>query len=147
MALVDERGCRRDIRSNGWIDFRGSSLFQNRSGRRNEFSSFGADFLRSAISPGPRPSVKSGPDVFADALVPPERHRSPGRASPQARASSAWLYPFRIHLPTVRSIRRPACASRSRLSSSCSAMPAINYAVERPTIIGTVDDWIVRIRR
>ena len=100
MALVDERGCRRDIRSNGWIDFRGSSLFQNRSGRRNEFSSFGADFLRSAISPGPKPSVKSGPDVFADALVPPgrlrypERHRSPGRASPQARASSAWLLSF-----------------------------------------------------
>ena len=26
LALVDERGCRRDIRSNGWIDLSGSSL-------------------------------------------------------------------------------------------------------------------------
>ena len=42
-ALVDERGCRRDIRSNGWIVLSRSSLFENRSGRRNRFSSFGAD--------------------------------------------------------------------------------------------------------
>jgi hypothetical protein len=46
-ALVDERGCRRDIRSNGWIVLSKSS--ENRSGRRNRFSSFGADFW-SAIS-------------------------------------------------------------------------------------------------
>jgi hypothetical protein len=73
-ALVDERGCRRDIRSNGWIVLsRGSpfkgSLFENRSGRRNRFSSFGADLkVRNFI--GPKAQVKSGPDVFADALVP-----------------------------------------------------------------------------
>jgi len=42
-ALVDERGCRRDIRSNGWIAVSRSSLRENRSGRRNRFSSFGAD--------------------------------------------------------------------------------------------------------
>src|SRR5882757_3785347 len=70
MALVDERGCRRDIRSNGWIDFRKSSLFQNRSGRRNRFSSFGAESLLRNFT-GPKARLKSGPDVFADALVPP----------------------------------------------------------------------------
>ena len=42
---------------------------ENRSGRRNQLSSFGAD-LWSAISSGSKPSMKSGPDVFADALVP-----------------------------------------------------------------------------
>jgi hypothetical protein len=49
--------------------FEGFVLFENRSGRRNKFSSFGAD-LRSAISPAVFAQVKSGPDVFADALVP-----------------------------------------------------------------------------
>jgi hypothetical protein len=44
VALVDERGCRRDIRSNGWIVFpEGFALSESRSGRRNKFSSFGAD--------------------------------------------------------------------------------------------------------
>jgi hypothetical protein len=37
-ATVDERGCRRDIRSNGWIEF---SSLENRSGRRKQ------SFLRS----------------------------------------------------------------------------------------------------
>jgi hypothetical protein len=78
MALVDERGCRRDIRSNGWIDFRESSLFQNRSGRRNKFSSFGAESLLRNF-PGPKARLKSGPDVFADALVPRNASRSPER--------------------------------------------------------------------
>ena len=36
VALVDERGCRRDIRSNGWIVLSGSSLLENRSGRRKQ---------------------------------------------------------------------------------------------------------------
>jgi hypothetical protein len=47
--------------------------FRNRSGRRNRFSSFGAD-LWSAISSGPQLAMKSGPDVFADALVPRTPH-------------------------------------------------------------------------
>ena len=76
-AQVDERGCRRDIRSNGWIVIFKSLLFENRSGRRNRFSSFGAD-LSSAISPASRPHVKSGPDVFADALVPTAGAWRPG---------------------------------------------------------------------
>ena len=47
------------------------ALLENRSGRRNRFSSFGADLQWSAISPAvSKPNVKSGPDVFADALVP-----------------------------------------------------------------------------
>ncbi|MBN8992789.1 MAG: hypothetical protein J0H42_31510 [Rhizobiales bacterium] len=85
MALVDERGCRRDIRSNGWIDFRESSLFQNRSGRRNELSSFGAESLLRNFA-GLKARLKSGPDVFADALVPRNAFRSDGRA-PGARRS------------------------------------------------------------
>jgi hypothetical protein len=49
--------------------FEGFALLEDRSGRRNKFSSFGAD-LWSAISPAIFAQVKSGPDVFADALVP-----------------------------------------------------------------------------
>jgi len=79
-ALVDERGCRRDIRSNGWIDFRESSLSQNRSGRRNGFSSFGAESLLRNFT-GPKARMKSGPDVFADALVPRNLSRSPERSA------------------------------------------------------------------
>jgi hypothetical protein len=83
MALVDERGCRRDIRSNGWIDFRESSLSQNRSGRRNKVSSFGAEALLRNFT-GPKARLKSGPDVFADALVPRNACR------PDGRAAGAW---------------------------------------------------------
>jgi len=68
-ALVDERGCRRDIRSNGWIVLRKSPLLRKPVRQKEPVPSFGAD-LWSAISSGPKPSMKSGPDVFADALVP-----------------------------------------------------------------------------
>jgi hypothetical protein len=69
-ALVDERGCRRDIRSNGRIVFpKGFALFE--TGLAEETS-----FLRSVrVYCGPQfhrrsvAQVKSGPDVFADALV------------------------------------------------------------------------------
>lgn len=95
-ALVDERGCRRDIRSNGWIVLsKEFALHENRSGRRNQFSSFGAD-LWSAISSGSKPAMKSGPDVFADALVP-----------------LPWLSPVR---PILK-------ISQSKLSPSTSAVP------------------------
>ena len=44
--------------------------------------------FRSAISSGPTPGSKSGPDVFADALV-PRNPRSPGNVSfPRERPSS-----------------------------------------------------------
>jgi hypothetical protein len=70
-ALVDERGCRRDIRSNGWIEF--SNIVGSKTGPAEETS-----FLRSVriskvrnFAGGPKPPhAKSGPDVFADALVP-----------------------------------------------------------------------------
>ena len=43
VAPIDERGCRRDIRSNGWtVAFEGFASW-SRSSRRNKFSSFGAD--------------------------------------------------------------------------------------------------------
>src|SRR6185437_11487944 len=71
-ALVDERGCRRDIRSNGWIVLsKGFAL--RKTGPAEE-----TGFLRSVRISGPQfhralaPAVKSGPDVFADALVPPK---------------------------------------------------------------------------
>src|ERR1700744_52687 len=49
-----QRGCRRDIRSNGWIELsKGARADQGRAGRRKDrFSSFGADCSRSAIPPG-----------------------------------------------------------------------------------------------
>ena len=43
--------------------------FENRSGRRNEFSSFGADLQDPQFHRRSLADVKSGPDVFADALV------------------------------------------------------------------------------
>jgi hypothetical protein len=50
----------------------------NRSGRRNRFSSFGAGILNcSQFHRGQKPGLKSGPDVFADALVPLGRARPP----------------------------------------------------------------------
>jgi hypothetical protein len=48
--------------------FEGFALSKNRSGRRNKFSSFGAD-LGPQFHRRSSPQVKSGPDVFADALV------------------------------------------------------------------------------
>jgi hypothetical protein len=71
-ALVDEEGVGETSGQTAGSFFEEFAL-RNRSGRRNEFSSFGAD-LWSAISSGPKPAVKSGPDVFADALVPKTPH-------------------------------------------------------------------------
>ena len=46
--------------------------FENRSGRRNKFSSFGADPCGPQFHRQSNAQVKSDPDVFADALVPLE---------------------------------------------------------------------------
>src|SRR6185312_16045338 len=73
------RGCRRDIRSTAGSAFWETLALPGRgSGRRNGFSSHGADRSKSAVSPqASLADVKSGPDVFADALVPrPERAAS-----------------------------------------------------------------------
>ena len=68
---VDERGCRRDIRSNGWIELSKGSGALSKTGPAEE-----TGFLRSVrifLAPqfhrASKPQVKSGPDVFADALV------------------------------------------------------------------------------
>lgn len=130
MALVDERGCRRDIRSNGWIDFRESSLFQNRSGRRNKFSSFGAESLLRNFT-GPKARLKSGPDVFADALVPRNAFRSPERpvfpgttCGPFAAlpAPGTSIFPNPLHAgPTAHGPRRA-------VADLAQAPPRIGYA-------------------
>jgi hypothetical protein len=79
------------------------ALLKSRSGRGNKFSSFGAD-LWSAISPASKAQVKSGPDVFADALV------------PQAGTTDAWH--FRIFqipktiIPIIRGTQAHAPPAR-----------------------------------
>ena len=80
-ALVDERGCRRDIRSNGWIVFFERSSLFSKTGPAEETS-----FLRSVRIYGPQFHrqfwpVQSDPDVFADALVPQAGALMPGAVS------------------------------------------------------------------
>jgi hypothetical protein len=108
-ALVDERGCRRDIRSNGWIVLSGSSLLE--TGPAEE-----TGFLRSVRISGPQfhraltPAVKSGPDVFADALVPPAtgvEHSSSGAERSVLRISR--------HLIARSTAMRGADTARSAL--------------------------------
>jgi hypothetical protein len=66
---VDERGCRRDIRSNGWIDLsKGLALERKPVRQKKQVFFVRCGSQRSAISPA-LAQVKSGPDVFADALV------------------------------------------------------------------------------
>ena len=85
-------------------NFEGACSFEERSGRRNRFSSFGAD-LRGLQFHGlqgsnraARFSVKSGPDVFADALV----------QSPVPLAPPGILYP---PISQTNCPDQPRCAS------------------------------------
>lgn len=73
---------------------------ENRSGRRSQFSSFGADFW-SAISSGSKPFMKSGPDVFADALV-PLPWLSPARQL--SRISQSKLSPSTAEVPEASAV-------------------------------------------
>jgi hypothetical protein len=70
-ALVDERGCRRDIRSNGWIVFSKASVFSDADPAEEKFffARCGTLKLRNFTGRSFGLEVKSGPDVFADALV------------------------------------------------------------------------------
>jgi hypothetical protein len=71
-GLVDERGCRRDIRSNGRIDYFGGARSDgNRFGRRTSFF-IGADPTIRNFA-GALCRSRFAPDVFADALVPSRR--------------------------------------------------------------------------
>ena len=74
MALVDERGCRRDIRSNGWIVISKGSLCRKpvRQKKQAFFVRCGSFSKVRSFTKGSLLTVKSGPDVFADALVTPE---------------------------------------------------------------------------
>ena len=103
-APVDERGCRRDIRSSGrTASSRKAQASPGRSGRRNEFSSFGADPSRQRRGrsfTGTPSGSKFGPDVFADALVPSEPDDS-------CRHSL-------IHPTSISQDRRQACRRHQR---------------------------------
>src|ERR1700740_3548975 len=70
VALLTKEGVGETSGQTAGPSFRGVRSFENRSGRRNKFSSLGADRW-SAISSGPRASVKSCPDVFPAPLVRP----------------------------------------------------------------------------
>src|ERR1700709_1474699 len=78
-ALVDERGCRRDIRSNGWIVI-SMEFALSKPVRQKKLNILigvlhSVRIQRSAVSPAVLAQVRFGPDVFADALV-PCRHSS-----------------------------------------------------------------------
>ena len=97
-----QRGCRRDIRSNGWIELSGSARASKAGpAEENRFSSFGADCLRSAIPPATSWSMGSGPDVFADALAPAR-----GKLRP------AFRLPFQYCLPGSFAFARIRVRSR-----------------------------------
>jgi hypothetical protein len=112
-APTDERGCRRDIRSNGWIELCGAPRSQRRSGRRNRLSSFGADLqsLGPQFHSRPPCPVKSGPDVFADALVPVEP------IAPGAAVSFPWDC-YRCILLARSSSQTPALSNGYRFTKS-----------------------------
>src|SRR5882757_10148957 len=69
-ALVDERGCRRDIRSNGWTAlFDRACSFRRPARQKKEVFFIGADPKVRNFT-GALCRLRFGPDVFADALVP-----------------------------------------------------------------------------
>jgi hypothetical protein len=99
-ALVDQEGVGETSGQRPDRSFEKNFLFENRSGRRNRFSSFGADLwvrnfsglkgrLASSLPasslrfPGTR--LKSDPDVFADALVPARRRWPPAKFDPPSQ--------------------------------------------------------------
>jgi hypothetical protein len=68
-ALVDERGCRRDIRSNGWtVFFDRACSFRKPVRQKKEVFFIGADPKVRNFT-GALRQLRFGPDVFADALV------------------------------------------------------------------------------
>ena len=90
------RGCRRDIRSTAGPDFwEALALPKSRSGRRNGFSSHGADrFEVRSFTSTSLADVRSGPDVFADALVPTPERAASGVSFPKKRLFDRRLPDF-----------------------------------------------------
>jgi hypothetical protein len=136
-ALVDERGCRRDIRSNGWIVFsQRVRSFRNRSGRRNKFSSFGADRYDPQFHRRSNAQVKSGPDVFADALVlssrKPKRRGAPISHPPHLTCRLNRLA-GRVAASCPRRGKAPlyCFAARPTAASGSAAHPAASHSASK----------------
>src|SRR5262249_34274761 len=106
VALLTKEGVGETSGQTAGPSFQGVHSRENRSGRRNGFSSFGADPW-SAISSGPGVSVESGPDVFADALALPPVHW-PGIEFPKSLKAAD------------RSLRWPPVVVQRRLSAESS---------------------------
>jgi len=90
---------------------------ENRFGRRNQFSSFGADPLAPQFHRRSQAQVKSGPDVFADALVPSTAAMTPGALiSPNSLCEVAAVASRNAFTPDDRALRRrtPSGASNGR---------------------------------
>ena len=99
--------------------FEGFALLENRSGRRNKFSSFGADLRGPQFHRRSKAQVKSGPDVFADALV-----------SSAAAADPGALISQNFHTSTFSTFTREAVKTRFVVSwTRCSVLPAMRSIV------------------
>ena len=82
-ALVDERGCRRDIRSNGRTAvFDRACSFRKPVRQKKEVFFIGADPKVRNFT-GALRQLRFGPDVFADALVPQAGAMSPAVLIPE----------------------------------------------------------------
>jgi len=138
-ALVDERGCRRDIRSNGRIAVSdGVRSFRKTVRQKNQHGCAGIlQSVRSscsAIPPAAFAEVEFAPDVFADALVLhagavcPRRH-DPRKSSwiingpvePRGCSHGYWFADARVNqIPPAAELgwgAYPACSRRRALQS------------------------------
>jgi hypothetical protein len=146
-APVDERGCRRDIRSNGWIVVRGVRSGKPVRQKKQVFFVRCGSVVRNFIGL-PSRKMKSDPDVFADALVriasaaaawqvvSPNHSQASGHPRPlgrwhwcaeggsahagECRGGSAQRAPMVIiwRNRRVNRILRPACNPRQTATSS-----------------------------
>jgi hypothetical protein len=108
-ALVDERGCRRDIRSNGWTArFNRACPFRKPVRQKKEVFFIGADSKVRNFT-GTLRQLRFGPDVFADALVP-----QAGALPPDVLISQK--------LPSSHS-RPPAASCRGDVAAMVIALP------------------------
>jgi hypothetical protein len=114
------------------------SRLPSRSGRRNRFSSFGADPSKVRnFTGGSLLTVKSGPDVFADALVP---H---GRMLP--RIFSKILFCLIARGVAEPGLRRRLVSSREvRLFdfAACPAAVRSPVGLPRPSLSASLMRWL-----
>ncbi|WP_375413183.1 hypothetical protein [uncultured Bradyrhizobium sp.] len=100
-ALVDERGCRRDIRSNGWAALSTGLAPTKTARQKKEVFFIGADPEVRNFTGGLKPQVRFGPDVFADALVP--RRRAIARVRIFSKSSTCRFRPLTAFKPGAAS--------------------------------------------